>query len=1369
VCVGIFDDLKGSRVEWFFMAVSVVFVVLFVKTHKLKASNGQFQEQLEKLAARLTQLERDLRASQPAATKGSLASKPEAKASPITPEQTPVPDPHTEAELNKLVEAVSAIYYSAPPHEPPADASSSPPSLSIAEKAPPVEAPDVLKIEPVAQDVPTPDIRPDHRVDTSEAPAEKSATRPAPEPVSEPARAQTPEVDPTYRDWNYFQDTPPSGPVAPATSHEPNFLERAFAAGRDWLLGGNTILRVGVVLLFTGLAFLLRYASEQFVVPVEYRYIGVALSALALLLLGWRLRLKKPAYGLILQGTGIAVLYLTTFAAMRLHPLLSSGEALVILVAVTICSAILSVRQNALGLAAAAALGGFAAPILTSTGSGNHVALFSYFVLLNTGIVLIAWFKAWRILNLIGFVGTFGIGFAWGMRSYTPALFSGTEPFLVLFFLMYVGIGLLFTRRRLIEATDRPEADQRGAWLRWSIGRTDYLDGTLMFGPSLLGFGLQCAVISHIEFGMAFSALSLGLFYLALAFFLRGRAMSNQLSLLTETYLALGVIFGTLAIPLALDARWTSAAWAVEGAGVYWLGLRQSRRLARIFALLLMTISALTYLNGLRVGTDTLLAASPLGAAMLGAALLFSYRGLRGNPKAALMNGEERCLPMLALSGLAFLYLIAPLCFGLNLTAISWALAGVVTLFIGLRLASNTFLFCALAVQLLGGLMLLLDLRSGFDTLLSGFPFGAAALGAALLCSERILRRRLEDISSVWGKILPILATSGLAFLYLLAPLCFDLNPTVISWAVAGLVTLLIGLRLASRTFLLCAFGVQLLGGLLFLLNLRPGAEGDVLDSGWNGLLCASFMGLALIASTVLAQRDARARENRPLLTGLGVALLSGLALVNLAALFVLDWIHASAAWAASGLLILWLGLLLRQRAAFYFGLFLEAAAGMAFLLYGADLSFYVAPEEMVPLAHFGFWTPAALSLAALLGAWRLWRVANRARALSEPFGASQLSTLSNLLLVWGVGWWTWATVSEAARFSVPEQIDHIVLLALSLSAVVWMLPACREKWRALALACLLPLVTAALVVLRDGGSLLAPLGVWAWPLFFVAHFLLLRRLAALLPEWVLNAAHVLGVWLLLGVLSLSAHDALIALSEAENAWRWLGWALAPSLYLLLMGHDRHRFWPVVAFPRAYRLYAALPVAIGLMVWFWLANLLSHGASAPLPYLPLVNPLELGLLIVLVAVCRWSLRRLPELTLPASILTHGVQVLGGVSLLALLTLAVCRAAHHWGGVSFHPDALLASMVVQAGLSLVWTLYALALMIGGNRFGRRSTWVAGAALVGVVVVKLFFVELGNSGSLARIVSFIGVGVLLLIVGYFSPLPPRAQALREPKES
>lgn len=427
-------------------------------------------------------------------------------------------------------------------------------------------------------------------------------------------------------------------PLEPAIPRGPTFIERAIDGARAWLFGGNTVLRVGVVLLFLGLAFLLRYATEGMVVPIELRYAGVAAAALSLLGLGWWLRTRNNNYALILQGTGIAVLYLTVFAAMRLHPLLDPTAALGLLVAVTVFSAILAIRQDSLGLAAAAALGGFAAPLLTSTGAGSHVALFSYFALLNAGILAIAWFKAWRLLNVIGFVGTFGIGFTWGLRSYTPELLWSTEPFLILFFLMYLAIGLLFARRKLLEMSDTPEDDSRDALLRWSARKGDYVDGTLLFGPPLVGFGLQFVLVQHLELAAAFSALALGMIYMGLARWLMGaRAL-----LLAETCLALGVIFASLAIPLGLDARWTSAAWAIEGAGILWLGLRQQRTLARAFALLLQLGSALMFLSELRFGDSSLLQGAMLGALMLGAALLFSFHQLRTASLRTLHLGNVR-------------------------------------------------------------------------------------------------------------------------------------------------------------------------------------------------------------------------------------------------------------------------------------------------------------------------------------------------------------------------------------------------------------------------------------------------------------------------------------------------------------------------------------------------------------------------------------------------------------------------------------------------------------------------------------------------------------------------------------------------------
>lgn len=84
----------------------------------------------------------------------------------------------------------------------------------------------------------------------------------APELAAQPLQGDVPET---------VQDHPAPEWRDSAGHSEPGLLIKALKFAKDWLLGGNTVLRVGVVLLFLGLAFLLRYTSEMFEVPVEMR------------------------------------------------------------------------------------------------------------------------------------------------------------------------------------------------------------------------------------------------------------------------------------------------------------------------------------------------------------------------------------------------------------------------------------------------------------------------------------------------------------------------------------------------------------------------------------------------------------------------------------------------------------------------------------------------------------------------------------------------------------------------------------------------------------------------------------------------------------------------------------------------------------------------------------------------------------------------------------------------------------------------------------------------------------------------------------------------------------------------------------------
>jgi uncharacterized membrane protein len=292
-----------------------------------------------------------------------------------------------------------------------------------------------------------------------------------------------------------------------------------------------------------------------------------------LLALGWRLRARRPGYALALQGGGVGILYLTTFAALRLYSMLSPPVAFSILVILAVFSAVLAVLQDSQAFAVLAVTGGFLAPILASTGKGSHVVLFSYYAVLNASILGIAWYKTWRSLNLAGFAFTFLISAAWGALHYNSELFGSTEPFLVLFFVFYLVIAILFSVRQ--------PPKLRG-----------YVDGTLIFGTPMAAFGYQSGMLHGRPAALAVSAVVMGAVYFLLAWVLYQRQRSSQ-RLLVEAFVALGVVFFTIATPLALSGTATGVTWAIEGAALIWVGDRQNRALPRVFGTLLQIAVAL--------------------------------------------------------------------------------------------------------------------------------------------------------------------------------------------------------------------------------------------------------------------------------------------------------------------------------------------------------------------------------------------------------------------------------------------------------------------------------------------------------------------------------------------------------------------------------------------------------------------------------------------------------------------------------------------------------------------------------------------------------------------------------------------------------
>ena len=344
---------------------------------------------------------------------------------------------------------------------------------------------------------------------------------------------------------------------------------------KSYFTGGNPLVRIGGVVLFFGFAFLVKYASDIGFFTLTMRLWSVAIFAVALTILGWKLKDRDGAYGQVLQGVGVAMGYLLVFATSKYYTFLPINLAFLIMVTIVAIGVALATIENSLPLALFSITGGYMAPILLSTGSGSHLILFSYYMLLNIGVATLAWYRSWRLLNLVGFTFTFIVATAWGALRYTPENFTTTEPFLIGFFLIYLAISIIFTFKHNYEPKD-------------------LVDGTLTFGLPLVVFPLQLYLVKNFNWGEAISAITLGSLYLGLWYYLK---RIERAKLLSKVFLVLAVIFYTISIPYIFSKDVTSALWAIEATGAIWLSLKQGREKSLLFGVFIMGVSLILFIS----------------------------------------------------------------------------------------------------------------------------------------------------------------------------------------------------------------------------------------------------------------------------------------------------------------------------------------------------------------------------------------------------------------------------------------------------------------------------------------------------------------------------------------------------------------------------------------------------------------------------------------------------------------------------------------------------------------------------------------------------------------------------------------------------
>ncbi|MBK5296486.1 MAG: DUF2339 domain-containing protein [Vicinamibacteria bacterium] len=271
---------------------------------------------------------------------------------------------------------------------------------------------------------------------------EAAVVRPQPESwVPPPAPAPPVVAPPVAEPPPIPEPVVPGQPVAAATAieDESSSLEEA--------IGGRVMLWVGAIVLVLGVAFFLKYAFDNEWITESMRVALGAVAGAGLIVVGQRFNQRGySAYGQIVTGGGLAVLFLAIYAAFSFYDLIGRTTTFALLVIVTTGAAALADRQRALGLALMAVGGGFATPFLVGGGGDAQVTLFTYDALLVVGTLYLANRQDWPGLNALSFTFTiFTIG-AWMIEHSTPAAWVRTELFLTLFCVLF----LLILRAQLV-------------------------------------------------------------------------------------------------------------------------------------------------------------------------------------------------------------------------------------------------------------------------------------------------------------------------------------------------------------------------------------------------------------------------------------------------------------------------------------------------------------------------------------------------------------------------------------------------------------------------------------------------------------------------------------------------------------------------------------------------------------------------------------------------------------------------------------------------------------------------------------------------------------------------------------------------------
>ena len=346
------------------------------------------------------------------------------------------------------------------------------------------------------------------------------------------------------------------GGTSPPREQAPMPWERV-----DWepLVGGNWLARIGVLAVVIGTAFFLKLAFDNNWIGETGRVVLGVVGGLAFLAASGYWQKRFPAYAQALGGGGVAILYLSIFAAFALYGLIDFYPAVALLLLISATAAVVALRYESVALAIIGIAGAFVAPFIlsafadaaaTEVLAGRSLQLIAYIIAVDLGVVALSTFRNWRWFTLLALLGSLAAFGAWYDQYSDTVTALTSQGSLTIIFLIFVGATTLFH----IVWRRAPQA----------------FDHALMVINAAAYFGISYGLLwDDFRPWMGGFTLLLSLFYGSVGYLALVRSREHVYLALMK--LGIALVFLTIAVPVQVNGPWISVAWAVEGAVLMWL------------------------------------------------------------------------------------------------------------------------------------------------------------------------------------------------------------------------------------------------------------------------------------------------------------------------------------------------------------------------------------------------------------------------------------------------------------------------------------------------------------------------------------------------------------------------------------------------------------------------------------------------------------------------------------------------------------------------------------------------------------------------------------------------------------------------------